>query len=437
MGGGLIKIKNLKNILTEPMELIQEANKLAVQKKYDEAFEILAHAEELSINKKRYDGVAATYGTCGSIFFEKGEFKNAKEYFEKALIILEEILVPNNLFYNLWVARIQRNLGHILKMRNIEDAINKYKHSLAILEILRENDHSNIILQKEVISTLEILTDTLHDTGWLKESEKNNQQAIEMKELISKKNLDIPLNPIDIAGTLNHPNFLRFYRSDQEVDFDFGNFLECNQKLFVVLGIFGALTVYMNNLFSSNLIRESYYLGFGIVSSLLIFTIVSAQIIFNAVLIYDIKSFLSTSIGNFKRIIFLIPFSVLVLVIISYVFINLKSHLEYIFAVYLIYFELLILLYFYKHIERLILKFINKPKSIHFFIIQFIISILIVITIIIFDFSDIIFITSSIPLVIAFIYIYFRVNLFILDFGYYRIKYLETLIHLNRFGKKK
>ena len=100
-------------------------------------------------------------------------------------------------------------------------------------------------------------------------------------------------------------------------------FLEENYKLITIMGIFGAISIYLNSLNQNN-DRPEFTLQIGIVSSLLLLSLISIIIFLRAFEKQDnnslIISFLSLDKGNLMRILFIIPFSLLIFSIIFYIF---------------------------------------------------------------------------------------------------------------------
>ncbi|MHC1582222.1 MAG: hypothetical protein ACXQT5_04395 [Candidatus Syntropharchaeia archaeon] len=95
-------------------------------------------------------------------------------------------------------------------------------------------------------------------------------------------------------------------------DFQIGVFLKDNYHLFVIIGVFGALSIYLNTMDLKNTPTVSIMLQIGIVSSLFLFVLVSGIIFFNALKSHDgpipLSFFIPPSIGKLVRILFIVPF---------------------------------------------------------------------------------------------------------------------------------
>lgn len=100
------------------------------------------------------------------------------------------------------------------------------------------------------------------------------------------------------------------------------NFVKNNQSLFAVMGIFGALSVYLTQMSFSKEISESdkYSIGFGVAASLFLFVLFCWLILFEMFRLrkQSKESFFFES-QNFEYIVFAIPFSIVAITIISFV----------------------------------------------------------------------------------------------------------------------
>lgn len=106
---------------------------------------------------------------------------------------------------------------------------------------------------------------------------------------------------------------------NKDNDFQLDLFLKDNHQLFTIMGIFGAISIYLNTLSQGSDIQS---LRVGIVSSFVLFIVVSLVIFLKAFKTHDDESvplaFLTPSKGNFKRILFIIPFSLLIITITTF-----------------------------------------------------------------------------------------------------------------------
>lgn len=111
-------------------------------------------------------------------------------------------------------------------------------------------------------------------------------------------------------------------------EFDLEDFLKNNQQLFTVMGIFGAISIYLITINKD--IPEGFskdMLQFGIPASLILFLITSWVIFQNLIKKRDERIPLSISLfifrwGNIMRFIFAIPFLILIISICFYIIIN-------------------------------------------------------------------------------------------------------------------
>ena len=109
-------------------------------------------------------------------------------------------------------------------------------------------------------------------------------------------------------------------------DFQIGVFLKENHHLFVIMGVFGALSIYLNTMDLKTTPTVSTMLRIGIVSSLFLFALVSGIIFFNALKSRDdgpipLSYFIPPTIGKLVRILFIVPLFLLLLAI-SYFVVN-------------------------------------------------------------------------------------------------------------------
>jgi hypothetical protein len=113
----------------------------------------------------------------------------------------------------------------------------------------------------------------------------------------------------------------------KDADFQIRAFLDENSNLFVIMGVFGALSIYLNNILATIEPQSSSpvnaMLQIGIVSSLFLFILVSLIIVYNALKTHGEQvpiSFFRPNIGNLVRILFLVPFLLLILAVSYFVF---------------------------------------------------------------------------------------------------------------------
>jgi len=93
-------------------------------------------------------------------------------------------------------------------------------------------------------------------------------------------------------------------------EFDIEIFFEDNYYLFTVMGIFGALATYLSTLITKAPPETTrQVLQIGIVSSILLFLLVSVVIFYNAFKNYDnLSIFFPLTKGKLVRIFFIVPF---------------------------------------------------------------------------------------------------------------------------------
>ncbi|HAE43717.1 MAG TPA: hypothetical protein DCG34_12495, partial [Clostridiales bacterium] len=117
---------------------------------------------------------------------------------------------------------------------------------------------------------------------------------------------------------INHHFELSFMDDSK---FDLELFLKGNQPLFIIFGIFGSLSVYFTSLFDRY--TDYPFLSLGIASSLAIFFMVSIIILKNAFKDKNkklIMDFLTTDNENIYRLAFVIPFFLLSLTVMSFIY---------------------------------------------------------------------------------------------------------------------
>ena len=111
----------------------------------------------------------------------------------------------------------------------------------------------------------------------------------------------------------------------KDADFQIKEFLDENSHLFTIMGIFGALSVYLNTLNLESIpTTASTMLQVGIVSSLSLFVLVSVIIFFSAFKSHGerpipLSFFIPLTIGKFIRILFIVPFYLLVVAVFYFV----------------------------------------------------------------------------------------------------------------------
>ena len=109
---------------------------------------------------------------------------------------------------------------------------------------------------------------------------------------------------------------------DKKGGFQIEAFLEENYKLFVIIGVFGALSIYLETLFIDYNMPMPI-LQLGMVTCFTLFIVVSLVILYRALKTQDNEpiplSLIMPSIGNFVRIFFVISFAILIVVIFYFV----------------------------------------------------------------------------------------------------------------------
>lgn len=343
----------------ELFELIKEANVLNKENNFEDAFELLSRAEKLAIDSNRQELLAVIYATFGYILTSPPyeDFEKAKENLEQSLDFLEQFAVQNS-FYNLWVAGVQRNLGYLFKiMGKHEDAKEKYQSALKVHEDLFEKDPTSVLYLSQVVMTLKGLADLLQDMHKREDADNKFKRALELEEMLLKNAPDFEMYSPDITGVLtNNPKYFIIYKIKNKVEFDIEKFLENNYKLFAALGIFGALSIYLNSILNEPI--EIFELG--IVSSLIIFIIISMKILTKAFEFHGYNTFFSSSRGNLKRIIFITPFICMSISILYHVLINLNGPLIVLFQIIVFILGLIILKWFSNITEKIYLKIIES-----------------------------------------------------------------------------
>lgn len=107
--------------------------------------------------------------------------------------------------------------------------------------------------------------------------------------------------------------------------FNLDDFLKQNQQLFTVMGIFGAVSIYLITLIKDSPDNASKnYIQIGILASLFLFTLVSAVILQNLFKNTDGSEpqLLIISLDNLGRIIFAVPFLTLTVSMYIYMIFN-------------------------------------------------------------------------------------------------------------------
>lgn len=103
---------------------------------------------------------------------------------------------------------------------------------------------------------------------------------------------------------------------DKKVGFQIEAFFEENYKLFVIIGVFGALSIYLEKLFKD---YNMSFLQVGIVACFILFIQVSLVILYRALKTQDNEpiplSLIMLSKGNVERVSFIISFAILIVVI--------------------------------------------------------------------------------------------------------------------------
>lgn len=103
-------------------------------------------------------------------------------------------------------------------------------------------------------------------------------------------------------------------------DFQIGVFLEDNYRLFAIIGIFGAFSIYLGELCRD---YNMPILQLGIMACFTLFILISLVIFERSFRSYSDEptslSFLMMNKGNFERFLFIIPFSMLIMTIIYFI----------------------------------------------------------------------------------------------------------------------
>jgi len=353
----------------ELFKLIKEATLLSKESKYEDAHKLLNNAKELAIDSNRQELLAVIYATFGYILTSYRDFEEAKGILEQSLDLLEQFAVRDS-FYNLWVAGVQRNLGYLFKiMGKHEDAKEKYQSALKVHEALFEKDPTSVIYLSQVVMTLKGLANLLKDMHKREDAANKFKRAHELEETLLKNAPDFEMYSPDITGVLiNNPKYFIIYKIKIKVEFDIEKFLKNNHKLFTALGLFGALSIYLNSI--SNEPSEIFKLG--IVSSLIIFIVISIKIFSKAFEFHSYNTILSLSIGNLKRIVFIIPFFCMSISILYHILINLNNPLIVLLQIFVFIFGVIILKWFNDVNEKIYLKVVESAiPNVFVFVLEF------------------------------------------------------------------
>ena len=110
-------------------------------------------------------------------------------------------------------------------------------------------------------------------------------------------------------------------KDDKNGSFQIEAFLEGNYKLFVIVGVFGTLSIYLETLFKE---YNMPFLQVGIVACFILFIQVSLVILYRALKTQDNEpiplSLIMLSKGNVERVSFVISFAIVIAVIFYFVF---------------------------------------------------------------------------------------------------------------------
>ena len=117
---------------------------------------------------------------------------------------------------------------------------------------------------------------------------------------------------------------------DKKVGFQIGAFFEENYKLFVIIGVFGALSIYLEKLFKD---YNMSFLQVGIVACFILFIQVSLVILYRALKTQDNEpiplSLIMLSKGNVERVSFIISFTIVIEAIFYFIFVAfIEEHLN-------------------------------------------------------------------------------------------------------------
>lgn len=154
-------------------------------------------------------------------------------------------------------------------------------------------------------------------------------------------------------------------------------FLECNQYLFTIFGIFGALSIYLSTLSKEH--PDLLFVDLGTASSFFIFLVVSTLILKKSVESNGEPfplSILTWKEENIYRLIFVIPFIILIFVMSSFIYINFQNELN------------AIGLYFYNFVGVMAFmgvmqKYLHKTKT--FYLLA---SMIFIISVLAFDYAN-------------------------------------------------
>lgn len=121
-------------------------------------------------------------------------------------------------------------------------------------------------------------------------------------------------------------------------DFSLYHFFITNKDFFIIFGVFGALSLYLTNFFGDSLGgslvgSNKYSIGIGIfnlnlsnlaiASALFLVIVVCLLLIFEAIKIPKYQGLFNSYLlekGSIQRLIFLIPFSILIIGIVGYIY---------------------------------------------------------------------------------------------------------------------
>lgn len=340
-------------------ELLKKANISSMEGYPSEALGLLESAEKLAIETKRDDLLAVIHGISGGIHTNLGDFENAKKNLEESLNYFESFLGIHSFSDNCF-AGIERNLGYLLKNYNrYEEAKKNYIDALRIFEKLLKKDSTNILYLSQVIITLEMLADLLKEIGQFEDATQNFERVQKLEEELQRKAPGFIKYPLDITGILiNNPKYFIIYGGEKIIEFNIERFLVKNHKLFTIMSVFGALSIYLNNIYTN----PNEFVKIGVVSSLLLFIMVAIKILQKAD-VHNLKTIFTLSDANLYRIIFIIPFLFLVLSISYYIYSKLMDSFIYVFNFFIFIFGLIIFRYFENFLIKLYFKLVDSGIS--------------------------------------------------------------------------
>ncbi len=160
-------------------------------------------------------------------------------------------------------------------------------------------------------------------------------------------------------------------------NFQLETFLECNQYLFTIFGIFGALSLYLSTLSKEN--PNLLFVDLGTASSFFIFLVVSILILKKSVKSNSEPfplSILTWKEENIYRLIFVIPFIFLTFVMSSFIYLNFQNELN---AIGLFFYNIVGVMAFMGAMQ----KYLHKTKI--FYILA---SMILIISVLAFDYAD-------------------------------------------------